>query len=412
MFAKSLLLGILLLQGSAGYETHFRAAEAAKAAGDMARMEAELTSAFRFGDGNEYAWRSLAWAQMRQGKWRESLRSAEENVRRNGETSWSLRQLFESAMAAGDRPLAESALARESRLDPKKRDADLSEDRRRLRAASRPTTYDLSWTLKVADFPRQKGKLVVHVPLRRHLWQTARTWVEGAKSSRTEHIGGRDVMFIDPGDQEQITLRSSVVHRPDLRGPSIYARANHPFRKSMDKALLGPFKNRVEYDPLDPELQKIVAAFPPGNPAEKLQSALDWLAANVKYVDGYPDDLASILKNRKGVCHHQSNLLVAMCRAMGIPSLVAHGVSLSPGPAVLKDVQASHGWVEAYLDGVGWVGVEPLDPNSLRFFRSGYLVVAATGHGPKDDHFTRHLDDGTFVEGIQGLPVNGIAKLD
>jgi len=149
-----------------------------------------------------------------------------------------------------------------------------------------------------------------------------------------------------------------------------------------------------------------------GTPGQRVQAVLDWLAANVKYEDGYPDDLAAILKNRKGVCHHQSNLMVAMCRALGVPAFVAHGVRLGAGDGRMKDVLASHGWVEVYLNGT-WVGVEPLNPNSLRYFDSGYLIVDATGRGagPGNAHFLMYTPDGRHIEGIQGVPVSGTSKL-
>src|SRR6185369_10325288 len=92
------------------YELHFQQAQQAKLKGDFAVMESGLKEALRFGSGDEYAWRSLAWAQARQGKWRESLANANENIRRNGQCGWSIRQLFDSAMVAGEMDLARRTL--------------------------------------------------------------------------------------------------------------------------------------------------------------------------------------------------------------------------------------------------------------------------------------------------------------
>ena len=55
------------------YRTALDAAWSAKARGDWAAMEEVITRALRHGPGDEYVWRSLAWAQMHRGKWRESL---------------------------------------------------------------------------------------------------------------------------------------------------------------------------------------------------------------------------------------------------------------------------------------------------------------------------------------------------
>ncbi len=155
------------------FDEFFRQAEAAKARGDMAAMEQALIRAHAVGPGTEYTWRSLAWAQMHQGKWRESLANARENVRRNGKTSWSLSQLYESAMAAGDTALARRALDEEARLPAELRNRSLDGERRAFRAATRPTAYDLRWRLNVADYKIQKGEIVINTPFRRHLWQRA-----------------------------------------------------------------------------------------------------------------------------------------------------------------------------------------------------------------------------------------------
>ncbi len=390
------------------FDTLLQEAEAAKARGDMAAMEQALLRAHALSPGTEYTWRSLAWAQMHQGKWRESLANAWENIRRNGKTSWSLSQLYESAMAAGDTRLAGKVLAEEEKLPPAARNRSLDHERQSYRAATKPTAYDLTWKLRVADYKLQKGELVINVPFRRHLWQRARIWIEGAKGYRIQAIGGRDVMFANPSGAEELRLRAYVRHTPRVRGAAFAERTRECSLGPGMTLLLGPFRNRIDYDPADADLQAIVQPMRSGTPGQRVQAVLDWLRANVRYVDGYPDDLASILKNRKGVCHHQSNLMVAMCRALGVPAMVAHGIRLGGGNSAFENVVASHGWVEVYLNG-HWEGVEPLNPNSLRYFDSGYLIVDATGRGPGpgNDHFLMFTPDGRHIEGIQGVPVSG-----
>ena len=399
-------------QLSAGYASEMAIANEAKERGDMATMEQAITRALRLGPGDEYAWRSLSWAQMHLGKWRESLQTARENVRRNGKTSWSLQQLYASAMAAGDIRLAGRALNEEERLPASARNRSLDDERKAFRAATNPTEYDLTWRLRVADYKVQRGEIVVNVPFRKHLWQRATVWFEGARSWRIEAVGNRDVAFVTPDSGDTIILRAKVTHTPEVRGGGFAERTRTAPVPADHALLLGPFRNRIDYDPADPQIQAIVAPMRRLKPGERVQAVLDWLAANIRYEAGYPDDLESILRNRKGVCHHQSNLMVAMCRALGVPALVAHGVRLGAGDGEIKDVVASHGWVEVWLDG-RWVGVEPLNPNSLRLFDSGYLIVDATGRGsgPEDDHFLMHTPDGRHIEGIQGVAVSGSMRV-
>lgn len=409
------LLGAWIMIGAVSaampndYEAAFRAAQEAKTRGDWAAMEAALTKALSLGPGTEYMWRSLSWAQMHQGKWRLALDNARENVRRNGSTTWSLQQLYAAGMAAGDLEIARKALADEANLPESKRDREpLEAERKAFRAATVATVYDLTWTINVADYEVQKDEIIINIPFREHLWQKSSITIEGAEGSRIEKIGHKDVAFIKPGSASTVTIRARVVHKPEVRGPS-FADRTGPIQITPELRLaLGPFRNNLDYDPADPELAAVVAPLRRGTPGQRVQAVLDWLAANVKYEAGYPDDLASILKNRKGVCHHQSNLMVAMCRALGVPALVAHGVRLGAGETEFKDAVGSHGWVEVYLNGK-WVGVEPLNPNSLRYFDSGYLIVDATGRGggPGDDHFRMYTPDGRHIQGLQGVPVSG-----
>ncbi len=396
----------------ATYQVELQTAWDAKARGDWAAMEDALTRALRLGPGDEYVWRSLAWAQMHRGRWRESLATARANVRRNGKTSWSLEQLYESAMAAGDVALARRALEEEERLPASARNRSLDAERKAFRAATNSTQYDLRWIIRTSDYKLQRGELVINVPYREHLWQKAEIAVDGARSWRIESVGGRDVLFADPGEAAEIVLRARVIHKPEVRGARFAANARQGRMPPDASLVLGPFRNRIDYDPADPVLTPIVNSLRKGTPGERVQAVLDWLAANVPYVNGGPDDLETIIKTGKGVCHHQSNLMVAMCRALGVPALVAHGIRLGAGDGEIKDVMASHGWVEVWLDG-RWVGVEPLNPNSLRYFDSGYLIVDATGRGagPVNDHFLMYTPDGRHIEGIQGLPVSGVMRL-
>ncbi len=130
-----------------------------------------------------------------------------------------------------------------------------------------------------------------------------------------------------------------------------------------------------------------------------MQNVLDWLHANMKYEDGHSDDLKEILKSHRGVCHHYSNLMVTLCRAAGVPAVVAHGVKI-PTEGQFTNHSGSHGWVEVYLNSIGWVPVEPLNVNALRTFGSaGYVFFDTAGHSPEDDHFR--------FTSLQGYPVDG-----
>lgn len=66
-----------------------------------------------------------------------------------------------------------------------------------------------------------------------------------------------------------------------------------------------------------------------------------------------------VLQLRRGVCQDFAQLMAGMCRALGIPARYVSGY-LYNGPAGrLRGAQASHAWVEIYLPGHGWLGLDP-----------------------------------------------------
>lgn len=83
--------------------------------------------------------------------------------------------------------------------------------------------------------------------------------------------------------------------------------------------------------------------------------------------------MREVLRLRAGVCQDFAHVLLGMCRSLRIPARYASGY-LYNGPAdELKGAQASHAWVEVYLPGAGWIG---LDPTNNRIVDGHYVRVA------------------------------------
>jgi transglutaminase-like putative cysteine protease len=67
--------------------------------------------------------------------------------------------------------------------------------------------------------------------------------------------------------------------------------------------------------------------------------------------------LAEVLAQRRGVCQDFSHLMLAVCRAAGVPARYVSGYLHVEDPA--QDHGAMHAWVEAHLPNSGWVGFDP-----------------------------------------------------
>jgi tetratricopeptide (TPR) repeat protein len=393
------------------YKQYFAAAEQAKKSGDNAAMEQNLKLALQNGPGDEYAWRSLAWAQMNQGKWRESLATAKENIKRNGECSWSLKQLFASALAGGDLDLARETVARMDKLPADKRNAETFSEHAELQRLTHRTVLDITYRIIVADYDLQDGTLYIQPPIADHLWQKCTTTVEGVSDWKLVKDGRWDVLVIRPGDVKEFSVKCHIIHTPNILGWRKLALDRDKEVPAELKLYLGPFINHSSYDPQGEVAQNAVRDLRGKTLAETAQNILDWVARNMRYERVRSDKLEDLLAGHKGLCHDYSNLTVALCRAAGVPALVAHG-SAMPSRGSFRDIAPSHGWVELYLGELGWVPADPLDPNSLRCFRApGYVIVDTSSHTPDDNHFYMRLQDGHHLDSIQGAPASGTAAM-
>lgn len=85
----------------------------------------------------------------------------------------------------------------------------------------------------------------------------------------------------------------------------------------------------------------------------------DWIEyePHVTHVDSPIDDA---LKARKGVCQDYAHIMIAMLRGVRIPARYVSGYLHHRAQDHDRSSDgATHAWLEAYLPGLGWVGVDP-----------------------------------------------------
>lgn len=74
------------------------------------------------------------------------------------------------------------------------------------------------------------------------------------------------------------------------------------------------------------------------------------------------------LKQRVGECSEYSAIMVALCRAKGIPARVVIG-------NIAREQNTKHNWVEVYFDEYGWVNFDPTTmPTVVNVYKNGKLV--------------------------------------
>ncbi len=86
-----------------------------------------------------------------------------------------------------------------------------------------------------------------------------------------------------------------------------------------------------------------------------------------------------ILEHHSGVCQDFAHVLLQMLRTMGIPSRYVSGY-ICPNKSGMRGEGATHAWIEFYIPGTGWIGLDPTN----NVWVDGYHVILATGHNFND----------------------------
>jgi transglutaminase-like putative cysteine protease len=99
---------------------------------------------------------------------------------------------------------------------------------------------------------------------------------------------------------------------------------------------------------------------------EALLSLNQWIFSHFEYVPGSTDvstPLKQVVKQRKGVCQDFAHLMLSILRTYGIPARYVSGYIEAHDPTVsdpaLVGATASHAWVEVFLPGGLWWGLDP-----------------------------------------------------
>lgn len=85
--------------------------------------------------------------------------------------------------------------------------------------------------------------------------------------------------------------------------------------------------------------------------------------------------MRDVLQNRAGVCQDFAHVMLGLCRALKIPARYVSGYLYNGPVDQLKGAQASHAWVEVYVLGHGWCGLDPTNDKLV----DGHYVKVAVG---------------------------------
>ncbi len=149
-----------------------------------------------------------------------------------------------------------------------------------------------------------------------------------------------------------------------------------------EAAVLAPFLDPGL--PLDLPAELMPAA--PRPTVEVLIGLNDWIFENLGYErreEGEAWAPADTLAAGRGACRDFSVLLVAVLRKHGLAARLASGFLWEPPDTPQEDLRAEsalHAWIETYLPGAGWIGLDPTNGVLCDHHR----ITAAVGLTPAD----------------------------
>lgn len=157
----------------------------------------------------------------------------------------------------------------------------------------------------------------------------------------------------------------------DSRGLSIPCRYSDDERRILE-AFLVPHTSFDAPDPLAPRPERPTV--------ETLVAMNSWIHRNLAYErrdEGEPHSPGETLRRGSGSCRDFSILLADVLRRNGVAARLASGF-VWEGDRDAEDRRAEsalHAWVEAYLPGAGWIGMDPTNGA----FTDHHFVTTAVG---------------------------------
>ena len=214
------------------------------------------------------------------------------------------------------------------------------------------------------DFRTNRGGVV---NWRRDLFDNETASCFYPNSSKTMTARLRLVLEISTKNAFGFLLDSSALHVP-------FAYRPHEIR------VLGPYLTQTDAPPALGFWRTPIMPRPTIDTLVDLNAALHQNIAYERREEGAARSSAETLRVRSGSCRDFAVLLVDVLRGLGIAARHASGYLCEFGEGEKRAEGSLHAWVEAFLPGAGWVGMDPTNGT----FCDHHHLTAAVGLTPAD----------------------------
>jgi len=181
----------------------------------------------------------------------------------------------------------------------------------------------------------------------------------------TDYWGNRNGSFSVLQAHRQLTIESRLVIRT-TQGNQLNINFHSDFNElqaevNRDIRLL----ELTEKDPVlsGDEIREIVERARSGarSVASVTEYFSEYIYKHFRYIKGITSvetTVEEILEQKGGVCQDFAHLMLQLLRATGIPARYVSGY-ICPNKNGMRGEGATHAWVEAWIPGHGWAGIDP-----------------------------------------------------
>lgn len=179
-----------------------------------------------------------------------------------------------------------------------------------------------------------------------------------------DYWGNRAGMFNLMASHKLMVIESKLIVRTLGKTEHIISTAGFDALKNeVTNNLLLLELSYIQEIELREKMKELIKEFyDPGNAVmEIVERCSRYIFDNFQYIKGITTietTVAEILELRSGVCQDFAHVMLEILRSLHIPSRYVSGY-ICPNKNGMRGEGATHAWVEAWIPGVGWTGIDP-----------------------------------------------------
>ncbi|MBK5271545.1 MAG: transglutaminase family protein [Bacteroidia bacterium] len=181
----------------------------------------------------------------------------------------------------------------------------------------------------------------------------------------TDYWGNRNGMFNLMPSHKELTIESKLIVRT-LSSSEAICNSIQGFDELKNEVNenFGLLElSRIEEIDLRDTLEKMLKEFyePAMSVSVAVEKCCNYIFNNFNYIKGITTietTVEEILEHRSGVCQDFAHAMLEMLRSLQIPSRYVSGYICSNKNG-MRGEGATHAWVEAWIPGWGWTGIDP-----------------------------------------------------